>query len=413
VASWPDVKSAASAMAGFSEVRMTQLEQATQHLEPPFAVVDLDAFDANAGDLVHRTGGRATIRLASKSVRSRDLIQRVLKRQGYRGVLAFTLPEALLLAEDHEDVVIGYPTADRTALQQLAKDEQAASRVTLMIDSVAQLDFIDEAVGVAHPRLRLCIDLDASLELAGGRIHLGPHRSPVHTPHQAAALAQAIQSRQGFHLAGVMSYEGQIAGMGDNQPGSPLKRAALRAMQRLSARELADRRAAAIAAVEAVAPLEFVNGGGTGTVEQTSAEHVITEIGAGSGLYGPGLFDFYRRFRPRPAAFFVMPVVRRPTDKIATVLGGGWVASGPPGLDRLPTLSWPRGLRMNPMEGAGEVQTPVLGPAAHGLRLGDHVWFRHAKAGELCERVNTLHLVSGSEIIGQAPTYRGEGHAFL
>ncbi len=400
-------------MAGFSEVRMAQLERATQHLDPPFAVVDLDAFDANAGDLVHRTGGRATIRLASKSVRSRDLIQRVLKRQGYRGILAFTLPEALWLAEDHEDVVIGYPTADRTALQQLAKDERAASRVTLMIDSVAQLDFIDEAVGVAHPRLRLCIDLDASLELAGGRIHLGPYRSPVHTPHQAAALARAIQSRQGFHLAGVMSYEGQIAGMGDNQPGSPLKRVALRAMQRLSARELADRRAAAIAAVETVAPLEFVNGGGTGSVEQTSAEHVITEIGAGSGLYGPGLFDFYRRFRPRPAAYFVMPVVRRPTDKIATVLGGGWVASGPPGLDRLPTLSWPRGLRMNPLEGAGEVQTPVLGPAAHGLRLGDHVWFRHAKAGELCERVNTLHLVSGSEIVGQVPTYRGEGHAFL
>ncbi|MFI7301565.1 alanine racemase, partial [Streptomyces sp. NPDC050121] len=318
VASWPDVKSAASAMAGFSEVRMAQLERATQHLDPPFAVVDLDAFDANAGDLVHRAGGRATIRLASKSVRSRDLIQRVLKRQGYRGILAFTLPEALWLAEDHEDVVIGYPTADRTALQQLAKDERAASRVTLMIDSVAQLDFIDEAVGVARPRLRLCIDLDASLELAGGRIHLGPHRSPVHTPQQAVKLARAIQSRQGFHLAGVMSYEGQIAGMGDNQPGSPLKRVALRAMQRLSARELADRRAAAIAAVETVAPLEFVNGGGTGSVEQTSAEHVITEIGAGSGLYGPGLFDFYRRFRPRPAAYFVMPVVRRPTDKIAT-----------------------------------------------------------------------------------------------
>ncbi|MEV5958489.1 amino acid deaminase/aldolase [Streptomyces sp. NPDC051987] len=400
-------------MAGFSEVRMAQLERATQHLDPPFAVVDLDAFDANAGDLVHRTGGRATIRLASKSVRSRDLIQRVLKRQGYRGILAFTLPEALWLAEDHEDVVIGYPTADRTALQQLAKDERAASRITLMIDSVAQLDFIDEAIGAAHPPLRLCIDLDASLELAGGRIHLGPYRSPVHTPHQAAALARAIQSRQGFHLAGVMSYEGQIAGMGDNQPGSPLKRAALRAMQRLSARELADRRAAAIAAVETVAPLEFVNGGGTGSVEQTSAEHVITEIGAGSGLYGPGLFDFYRRFRPRPAAYFVMPVVRRPTDKIATVLGGGWVASGPPGRDRLPTLTWPRGLRMNPQEGAGEVQTPVLGPAAHGLRLGDHVWFRHAKAGELCERVNTLHLVSGSDIVGQASTYRGEGHAFL
>jgi D-serine deaminase-like pyridoxal phosphate-dependent protein len=399
---------------GSGESRLAQLRRATAHLEPPFAVVDLDAFDANAAELARRTGGRAAIRLASKSVRSRDLIRRVLRRPGYRGILAFTLPEALWLAEEHADIVIGYPTADRTALAQLAKDERAASRVTLMIDSIGQLDFIDAAVGhAARPPLRVCIDLDAALELAGGRIHLGPYRSPVHTPRQAAALARAITSRPGFHLAGLMSYEGQIAGLGDNQTGSPLRRAALRAMQRLSAWELVERRAAAVAAVREVAPLEFVNGGGTGSVEQTAAEPVITEIGAGSGLYGPRLFDFYRRFRPRPGAYFVMPVVRRPTAKIATVLGGGWIASGPPGNDRLPTLSWPPGLRMTPTEGAGEVQTPVLGAAAHGLRLGEHVWFRHAKAGELCERVNTLHLVSGTDLVDQIPTYRGEGRAFL
>ncbi|NGO43087.1 amino acid deaminase/aldolase [Streptomyces ureilyticus] len=400
-------------MAGFSEVRMAQLERATQHLDPPFAVVDLDAFDANAADLARRTAGQATIRLASKSLRSRTLIRRAVQQQGYQGILAFTLPEALWLAEEHPDIVIGYPTTDRTALKQLAADERAASRITLMIDSTSQLDFIDEVVGASRPPIRVCIDLDASLELAGGRLHLGPYRSPVHTPRQAVALARALQDRAGFHLAGVMSYEGQIAGLGDNQPGSPLKRAAIRAMQRLSAHELADRRAAVIAAVEAVTPLEFVNGGGTGSIEQTAAEHVITEIGAGSGLYGPGLFDYYRRFRPRPAAYFVMSVVRRPSEKIATVLGGGWIASGPPGRDRQPTLSWPQGLRMNPTEGAGEVQTPVLGNAAHGLRLGEHVWFRHAKAGELCERVNTLHLVSGADIVEQVTTYRGEGHAFL
>ncbi|GAB2970972.1 amino acid deaminase/aldolase [Streptomyces pseudoechinosporeus] len=405
--------SATSVLVGLSEVRMAQLDRATEHLDPPFAVVDLDAFDANAADLAHRTGSRATIRLASKSVRSRHLIRRAVQREGYRGILAFTLPEALWLAQEHEDVVIGYPTTDRTALRQLAKDERAASRITLMVDSIGQLDFMDDVLGGGRPDLRLCIDLDASLELAGGRLHLGPYRSPVHTPGQAAELARTIVGRPGFHLAGVMSYEGQIAGLGDNQPGSPLKRAALRAMQRFSARELAERRAAAIAAVEAVQPLEFVNGGGTGSIEQTASEHVITEVGAGSGLYGPGLFDFYRHFRPRPAAYFVMSVVRRPSDRIATVLGGGWVASGPHGKDRLPTLSWPQGLRMNPMEGAGEVQTPVLGRAAHGLRLGDHVWFRHAKAGELCERVNTLHLVAGGEVVDQVPTYRGEGHAFL
>jgi D-serine deaminase-like pyridoxal phosphate-dependent protein len=396
-----------------NELRMAQLAKATEHLEPPFAVVDLDAFDSNATELAARTGGAATIRLASKSVRSRPLIRRVTARPGYRGILAFTLPEALLLAADHEDVVIGYPTADRDALRKLAGDEQAAARITLMIDSVEHLDFVDDAVGPARPDVRVCIDLDAALELLGGRIHLGPYRSPVHSTHDAATLARAISDRPGFRLVGVMSYEGQIAGLGDNQPGSPLRRAALRTMQRLSARELAGRRAAAIAAVEEIAPLEFVNGGGTGSIEQTSAEHVITEVGAGSGLYGPGLFDFYRRFRPHPAAFFVLPVVRRPTAKIATLLGGGWIASGPIGADRQPTLTWPRGLRLTPLEGAGEVQTPVLGEAAHQLRLGDHVWLRHAKAGELCERVNVLHLVSGSTVVDQVPTYRGERHAFL
>jgi len=409
----PAVRRAASAVTGPDEDRMVQLSGATEHLDPPFAVVDLDAFDANATELAHRAAGLATIRLASKSVRSRELIGRAVRHEGYRGILAFTLPEALWLAEDHEDVVIGYPTTDRAALKRLASDERAAARVTLMIDSIGQLDFVDEAVGVSRPDLRVCIDLDASLELAGGRVHLGPYRSPVHSPRQAAALARAVRERPGFRLAGLMSYEGQIAGLGDNQPGSLLRRAAIRAMQRVSAGELADRRAAVVAAVEAVAPLEFVNGGGTGSIEQTAAEQVITEIGAGSGLYGPGLFDFYRRFRPRPAAYFVMSVVRRPSPRIATVLGGGWIASGPPGPDRQPTLTWPLGLRTNPREGTGEVQTPVLGAAAHGLRLGDHVWFRHAKAGELCERVNTLHLVSGAEIVDEVATYRGEGHAFL
>ena len=409
----PAVRRAASAVTAPDEDRMVQLSGATEHLDPPFAVVDLDAFDANATELAHRAAGLATIRLASKSVRSRELIGRAIRHEGYRGILAFTLPEALWLAEDHEDVVIGYPTTDRAALKRLASDERAAARVTLMIDSIGQLDFVDEVVGLSRPDLRVCIDLDASLELAGGRVHLGPYRSPVHSPRQAAALARAVRERPGFRLAGLMSYEGQIAGLGDNQPGSLLRRAAIRAMQRVSAGELADRRAAVVAAVEAVAPLEFVNGGGTGSIEQTAAEHVITEIGAGSGLYGPGLFDFYRRFRPRPAAYFVMSVVRRPSPRIATVLGGGWIASGPPGLDRQPTLTWPLGLRTNPREGTGEVQTPVLGAAAHGLRLGDHVWFRHAKAGELCERVNTLHLVSGAEIVDEVATYRGEGHAFL
>lgn len=411
MASTRDATSAAPIAEG--ETRMRALAQATAALDPPFAVVDLDAFDANAADLTRRAAGRATIRLASKSVRSRALIERAACRDGYQGILGFTLPEALWLAETHQDVVVAYPTADRQALRCLAADERLASRVTLMIDSIGQLDLVDAAVGAAHATIKVCLDVDASLELAGGRVHLGPLRSPVRTPDQAAALAREIVARDGFALDGLMSYEGLIAGLGDDQPGSALKRAILRTIQRHSARELHTRRAEVVAAVRRIAPLRFVNGGGTGSVEQTSAEEAITEIGAGSGLYGPGLFDHYRGFRPRPAAFFVLPVVRRPTPRIATALGGGWIASGPIGKDRLPEPTWPRGLRFSPLEGAGEVQTPLLGHAAAQLRLGQQIWFRHAKAGELCEHVNELYLVHGDQVVDQVPTYRGEGHAFL
>ena len=397
--------------------RLEDLARATADLEPPYAVLDLDAFDANAAELTRRAAGQATIRLASKSLRVRALIARAAAHQGYAGTLAFTLPEALWLAEGGgavgSDVLIGYPTTHRAGLRRLAADEALRSRVTLMIDSVAHLDLVDDVLGAGHPPVKVCLDLDASLELLGGRIHLGPWRSPVHTPTEAVALAREVVARPGFELDGLMSYEGQIAGLGDDQDGSRLKRAAVRAMQRASGRELAERRAEAVAAVRAVAPLRFVNGGGTGSIEQTASEPVVTEIGAGSGLYGPGLFDHYRHFRPRPAAFFVLPVVRRPTPRIATALGGGWIASGPPGQDRLPTIAHPTGLRMNPQEGAGEVQTPLLGAAAARLRLGDRVWMRHSKAGELCERVNELHLVSGDAVVDVVPTYRGEGHAFL
>ena len=393
------------------------LAGATAGLEPPFAVIDVDALQANAQSLVRRAAGKP-VRLASKSVRCRAISNAVLATDGFRGILALTLPEALWLAEECEDVVVGYPTTDAHALRLLAGNEKLAARVTIMIDSAAQLDLVEQAVGDRtagsgrHP-IRVCIDLDASLELLGGRLHLGPRRSPVHSVEAAVALARDVVRRKGFTLVGLMAYEGQTAGVGDNAPGSRARRLSVRAMQKASVTELARRRAAVVGAVRRVAPLEFVNGGGTGSIEQTVAEDAVTEVAAGSGLYCPTLFDTYRAFKPHPAAFYVLPVVRRPSAEFATVLGGGWVASGAAGPDRLPTPSWPAGLKLTSLEGAGEAQTPLTGPGAAALEIGDRVFFRHAKAGELCERVDELHLVKGGVIVGSVPTYRGEGKAFL
>ncbi|HYF27146.1 MAG TPA: amino acid deaminase/aldolase [Baekduia sp.] len=387
-----------------------RLDAATAALDPPLAVVELGAFDANAADLVRRAAG-TPIRVASKSVRCIALLRRVLERPGFAGVLAFTLPEALWLAQQgFDDVVVAYPTVDRGALRTLRRDGRAATAVTVMVDDVAHLDLVCAAGG--EHRAKVCLDLDASWR--PGPLRIGARRSPVRTPEQAAALAREVLRRPELVLDGLMAYEAQIAGVGDRPPGHRVRGLAIRAMQRGSGRELAGRRAAVVAAVRDVhPPLRFVNGGGTGSLERTAAEDAVTELAAGSGLYGPTLFDAYRAFRPRPAALFALPVVRRPGPGVATVLGGGYLASGPGAPDRLPAPALPAGLRLDPQEGAGEVQTPVLGTAADGLRIGDRVWFRHAKAGELCERFDRLHLVAGDELAGEAPTYRGEGRTFL
>jgi D-serine deaminase-like pyridoxal phosphate-dependent protein len=390
------------------------LETATAHLEPPFAVVDLDAFDRNAADLLRRAGraGGTPIRLASKSVRCRALIERAL-RAGLQGILAFTLPEALWLAEHgHDDLVVAYPTVDRSALRALAAGPH--ERVTIMVDCAEHLELAVAAVREAGGGpIRVCLDVDAGWWPLRGRVRIGARRSPVRTPEQAAALARAVLARPDLHLDGLMSYEAHIAGVGDRPPGRPLMGAAIRAMQRASARELAGRRAAVVAAVREVAPLRFVNGGGTGSVERTAAEAAVTEVAAGSGLYGPTLFDAYGAFHPQPAALFALPVVRRPDERTATLLGGGYPASGAAGADRLPAPHLPSGLELDGQEGAGEVQTPLRGAAAAGLRVGDRVWMRHAKAGELCERFGRLHLISAGAIVDTVPTYRGEGECFL
>ena len=375
-------------------------EAALGDRDAPFAFVDLDAMWANAAAMARRARGKP-IRVASKSVRCRPLLERMLARDGFRGLMTFTLRESLWL-ESHgfSDMLLAYPTADRSALARIGREP------VLMVDSTDQLDLIP---GPA----RVCIEVDLSYALPGGRVKVGVKRSPVRTPDQAAALAREVVRRPGLELAGVMGYEAHVAGLGDRPPGRRLAGAALRRLQRASMREIAGRRAAVVEAVSAVAPLEFVNGGGTGSVERTAAEPAVTEVTAGSGFYAPTLFDHYSSFSLRPAAYFALPVVRRPSPKVVTVLGGGYVASGPADRTRLPTPALPPGLTLDRLEGAGEVQTPLHGPAAHDLRVGDRVYFRHAKAGELCERFDTLLLVEGARVVDEVPTYRGEGKAFL
>ncbi|ACZ23072.1 predicted amino acid aldolase or racemase [Sanguibacter keddieii DSM 10542] len=393
-----------------------RLDAATAGLPAPLAVVDLDAFDRNAAALVRRAGG-TPVRLATKSVRVRALVERAHAVPGVSGLMAYSLREALwLLATSPgaaRDVLVAYPCVDLGALTELCCSPEALARTTLVVDCHEHLELVAAAraaAGDPAQDVRLCLDVDASLRVGPGPrpwVHLGVRRSPVHTPEDAALVAGQVAAIPGVRLVGAMFYEAQVAGLPDTS-------AAVRLVKRLSVRDLDRRRAAVVAAVEQrVGPLELVNSGGTGSVETSVADPTVTEVAAGSGLYAPGLFDGYRALGVAPAAFFGLDVVRRPSDRVVTAFGGGYVASGPPTATRQPRPAEPGAFRLARREGAGEVQTPLEVPrGARAPRVGDRAWFRHAKAGEALERFDVVHLVRGDQVVGTVPTYRGEQQNF-
>ncbi|MBB1047729.1 amino acid deaminase/aldolase [Dietzia cercidiphylli] len=385
---------------------MDAVDTATAGLDAPLAALHLPTLRANLADLRRRAGG-TRIRIASKSVRSRGVLEEVLGPglrgdDSVRGIMAYSLTEALWLVDAGcDDVLLGYPTVDRAALARLGADPAALDAVTLMVDDERQLEIARESgAGGA----RVCVDVDASLRF--GPLHLGVRRSPLRGPADVEPLVRrAVAS--GFRVVGVMFYEAQVAGVPDDVRGIGVVKAL--SMRRL----LAIRGAVAgvVADVTGERP-EIVNSGGSGSIAESAADPAVTEVTAGSGLFVPGLFDRYRSFTPRPSLFFALPAVRTPAPGLTTFLYGGYVASGVPGPDRLPVPARPTGLRYLGREGAGEVQTPVRGEVA----IGDRAWWRHAKAGEVCERFDTLHVVDetaqGPAVVDRWPTYRGEGMCF-
>lgn len=382
----------------------------------PAACVDLDAFDRNI-DRVRARAGAKTVRVASKSIRHVGLLRRILARGGdaFRGVMCFTVEEATFLAEEgFDDLFVAYPTVQPAALEAFARHAADGKTLWAVVDCAAHLEALGAAGRAAGVTLTAVLELDVAYRRLGGRVHLGSRRSPIRGAADAVALSRVARGIEGVELAGLMGYEGHVAGLTDTNPFSRAMNPARRLVKRVSVPEVARLRAEVAAALadEGVA-LRLVNGGGTGSLRETAAEACVTEVTAGSGFLCSHLFDYYADLDFEPAVCFALEVCRLSDAGFATALGGGYVASGEPGWDRLPVPWQPPGLKYVPMEGAGEVQTPLRVPPGVELNVGDAVLFRHAKAGELAERFDTYLLCRRGEIVAREPTYRGQGRCFL
>ncbi len=379
----------------------------------PFAYLDLDLLEQNIRQIVARAGGKR-IRLASKSLRSVAVLRRILSTDpGIQGIMCYTAREAAYLArQGFNDLLIGYPCWHEQDIAAVAQATLAGTIITLMVDSIAQVEQIERVAERHQVRLPLCLDLDMSLLVPG--LHFGAWRSPIRTPEQARPVIERILASPHVWLDGIMGYEAQIAGVGDHYPHKTLKNALVRFLKRRSVRDVAERRAALVELIASYnLSLRFVNGGGTGSIATTREEPIVTEITVGSGFYSPALFDNYRDFRYQPAAGFAIEIVRRAAPTIFTCLGGGYVASGSAGPDKLPQPYLPAGARLDALEGAGEVQTPIKYTGPVELSIGDPIFLRHSKAGELCERFTHLLLVSNGAVVDEVTTYRGDGQCFI
>lgn len=385
----------------------------------PLAFVDLDRFDRNVAYVAasQRETGK-TIRVASKSIRCVDLLRRVFDRGGsaFKGIMAFTMEEAaFLIDQGFDDILVAYPTVQPSDLSLFVSCIQKGADLCLMADSKAHLDVLSRAGLSAGVTLPVCLEADMSFRPLGDRFHLGVRRSPVRTPDQILDLVRHAETLSGLRVTGIMGYEAQVASLNDNLPGQGIKNRLLKTFKTWSVRELTRRRRALVAAVSSLGgDLKFVNGGGSGSLVSTGQDPSVTEVTAGSAFFAPGLFRYFHEVNFQPSAFFGLQVVRIPAPGMVTCLGGGYVGSGEVNPNRLPWPVMPQGLSYLPMEGAGEVQTPLVLPKdCPELKPGDPVFFQHAKAGELCERFNTLYLIKDHEIAGSVPTYRGMGRAFL
>ena len=381
----------------------------------PVAFVDMDLLDENIQQVLRRSGHKK-IRIATKSIRSVAMLRHILSRHGrFHGLMCYTAAEAVYLAQrGFTDLLVAYPTWNREEITAVVQANQRGQQITLMVDSmthIRHLGQITAEAGGTKP-LPVCLDLDMADEYPG--LHFGVWRSTVKSGNHALVLANAIRQEPNLVLDGVMGYEAQIAGVGDDVPGQAAQNALIRWLKKRSVKQVAQRRTAVVKTLrEAGHHLRFVNGGGTGSLSSTSQDTAVSELTAGSAFYAPTLFDQYHDFRYQPAAGFALQIVRRPRQDLFTCLGGGYIASGAVGPDKAPQPYLPVGATLTPLEGAGEVQTPVRYTGSLDLQIGDPIFFRHAKAGELCEHFDRLRLIKHGRVIGEVETYRGDGQTFL
>lgn len=380
----------------------------------PSAWLDLDALDKNIA-IVNAKTAKVNLRIASKSVRSLAVLNYIKENTpNYIGIMSYSAEESVYLLENgFKNILCAYPTLDKDRIIKTFDYTAQGAKMVWMIDRLEHWLLLENLAKTHHTMVEICLDINMSMPLP--KLYFGTKRSSLIDKKQLKKLLKRTENFSHTKIVGLMGYEAQIAGLPEHLPNKALLTPAIRALKKASKKQVSIRRNAMLKLLKKMGhKIELVNGGGSGSMDFTCSQSEITEITVGSAYYYPALFSYMDSMKDfTPSAGFVLQVTRQPEEDVVTCHSGGFVASGSVGVDKSPIIHYPQNLQILTDEGFGEVQTPIESTTGDlNLKIGDYVWCRHAKAGELCEHFNTIAVYRDNEFLEEISTYRGDGKVF-
>ena len=397
-----------------------QLKELLANQNYPLAIVDLDAVDKNFELFAKEAkANNKKIRIATKSIRVPELLKYLYNkdRELFSGFMCYRISEASFLYYNYgfDDLLIAYPEVSKSELRELGELIKSGCEASIIVDSDEHLDLLDEIAKEKEVKINIILDLDGSLKVFNNKINLGVRRSSIKDLKDLKLRLDIIKKKDHLNLKGIMLYEAQVAGLADNGTFNSFQNPIKKKIKQVSIPKIQEFRKQAVDLIENHGfKLEIINGGGSGSIYSSAKDPVLTEVTVGSGFLCSHLFSNYEGLNLTPAIFFAIETVRKPDNEYITCMGGGYIASGSMGKDRLPEVFLPKGIEATDIEGFGEVQTPFkIVDQKVKIALGDPVLLRHAKAGELAEHFNYYHIYKDKKIIGKELTYRGEGLVFI
>lgn len=401
-------------------------QKAIALLNRPCAFLDLNHLEENINKVLADLKGKK-LRIATKSIRSVAVLNDILKfiqhnsidKECVSGLMAYHPQEALDLARelkltDGQDILIAYPYMGQQLIEKTL-NQISDEKITFMCDLPEHLHLLAKLANEKNTTVRICLDLDVSTAFPG--LHFGVYRSSISSLAILKDRLDLISQHPQLKLVGLMGYEAQIAGVGELNPWNFfLINFIVKFLKNISAKKVIRYRQEVLNLCQARGiELEYFNGGGSGSLKMDQQDHALSEVAAGSAFFAPHLFDYYRDLDLRPSLGVALEVTRRPRKNIITCAGGGYVASGSMSKDKFMLPVYPPDVSLLENEMTGEVQTPlkINAKSATDIQVGDSLFFRPAKAGEICERFNHLALIRNGVCEKVVDTYRGQGRCYL